>query len=129
MSDIISKYAKFVDLLSHKTKASKIPWEYDFGRRIVSVWNGDVLLNLTKAQDENYEDVFSIALYNKSGDFIEGFDDSTLSGIDVAFGEGSYFAKMRDLYTLAMRQATGADKALDDFIKAVDGDELYDLPF
>lgn len=128
MSDIVTKYAKLVDLLSTKTKESKIPWEYDFHRKKISVWNRDVLLQISKDQDDNFEDVYAVALYNKAGDFIEGFDDSTLSGFIADPDDDNYFVKMRDLYTLAMRQATGADKALDDFIKAVDRDEL-DIPF
>jgi len=128
VSDIVSKYAKLVDLLSAKTAAGKIPWEYDFTRRIVSVWNGDILLNIKKDQDENYEDLFLVEFYNRSGDFIEGFSDTTLSNIKVDFGDDNYFVKLRNLYTLAMRQASGADKALDDFINAIDKDELH-IPF
>lgn len=128
MSDLIEKYAKFINLLSKKTKQSKIPWEYDFNKKSISVWNGDILLNITKATDENWEDTYQLSIYNKAGDFIEGFDDGFLTGAFSENGEESYYSKMRDLFTLAMRQATGADKALDDFIKAIENDSL-DIPF
>jgi len=128
VSDAITKYAKLVDLLLEKTKAKKVAWTYDGGRDVISVWNGPVLLQVTQSSDENWEKTYSVALLNKSGDYLEFFNDDTLSGIDVDFGEDSYFERMRDLYLTAMRQVTGADRALDDFIAAVERDDL-EIPF
>lgn len=128
MSETVSKYAQFVDLLLTKTKQSKIPWEYDNTRNVVSVWNGDVLLNITRQQDEHFDDLYSIALFNRSGAYLEGFTDETLSEIGISDNEDNYFVRLRNLYDLAMRQATGADKALDEFIAAVQSDSL-DIPF
>lgn len=128
MSDALSKYAQFVDLLLRKTKEGKIPWEFDSTRNTASIWNGDVLLNLAKMFNENFEEVYTISLYNRSGDFLESFNDESLSEIETNDWDGNYFARMRDLYNLAMRQATGADKALDDFIKAVRDDD-FGVPF
>ena len=128
MSDTLSKYARFVDLLLNKTKEAKIPWDFDSERKAATLWNGDILLTLGKSTNDNWEEVFTLSLYNKSGDFLEAFNDEMLSEINVAERDSNYYHRMRDLYNIAMRQATGADKALDDFIKAVQ-DEDFGVPF
>ncbi|WP_159983205.1 MULTISPECIES: hypothetical protein [unclassified Novosphingobium] len=129
MSEILNKYAKFVDLLLEKTKKQKIDWDFDSSRRIISVWNGDVLLNIQKREDEDkFEDVYTLSLLNRSGDYLEVFSDEDLNKIETIFGDDNYYTKMASLYNLAMRQSTGADRALDDFIKAVEEDGL-EFPF
>lgn len=127
MSEVLQKYARFVDLLLEKTKLGKIPWTYDSPRDTISLWNDNVLCTLSKGSDENFEDTYSLALINKSGDYLESFTDGTLSNIKVEFGQDNYYVRMKDLYDVAMRQSTGADKALDDFMSAVENDDL--IPF
>lgn len=129
MSDLVTKYARLVDLLLTKTRESKVSWDYDFERKTLSVRNGGIILHLSCSQSDHFEEDYKISLYNNSGDYIEGFEDSTLSGIELPFGEDNYYVRMKDLFSLAMRQATGADKALDEFIQALDSDTLDDIPF
>lgn len=129
MSDIIPKYAGFIDLLLSKTKESKINWVYDGDRSCISVWNGDVLLSITRVEDGNYEHTYAVTLHNRSGVCLESFDDSTISGVAVDWQTDNYYVRLQNLFNLGMRQATGADKALDDFIKAVQTDSLDDIPF
>lgn len=129
MSDSLSKYAKLIDMLLLKTKEAKVGWDFDNGRSTVTVWNGDVLLTLKRNSDENFEDVYSLSLINRAGVFLESFSDTHLDGIPTNDDYASYFVKMRDLYELAKRQATGADKALDDLMKALEHDQLDGIPF
>lgn len=128
MSDVVAKYARFVNLLLEKTRSSRIPWSYTHSKSTIFVWNDDVLLNIVKSQDENFEDTYTVQLLNKSGVHLENFDDATLTNAVDSFSFESYYDKLRNLYDLGMRQATGADKALDAFISAVEADEL-DIPF
>lgn len=128
MSNPLPKYAAFVDLLLKKTSEGKIPWEFDSKSSMLSLWNVDTLLTLRKSQDENFEDSYDISLFNKAGDFLEGFSDTTLLTLNVPDNEENYYIRMRELYNLGMRQATGADKALDDFISAVQSDQ-WEIPF
>lgn len=129
MSDPLSKYASFIDMLLSKTKAGKIPWSFDGARNIISVWNGDVLLNLERGTTSNFEDLYTISLINRSGDYLESFSDETLSELEIKFGDDDFYTRMKNIYTLGMRQSTGADKALDDFMKALANDNLDEVPF
>ena len=131
MSEYLNKYAAFVNMLWTKTKSAKVSWEFDNTRNSVSVWNGDVLLSLLKSEDDNFEDVYSLSLINRAGVFLESFSDTDLDQISTGDDHQNYFVKMRNLYELAKRQATGADKALDDFMRALEKDQLDldDVPF
>ncbi|MFN3674761.1 MAG: hypothetical protein ACK4TC_02195 [Sphingomonas pseudosanguinis] len=129
MSDSLRKYANLVNMLLVKTKAEKISWDYDNSRSTISVWNGDVLLSIKVSTDENFEDIYSLSLINRSGVYLESFSDTDLNGIETGDDYANYFVKMRDLFNLAKRQATGADKALDDFMRALERDDLDGVPF
>ena len=129
MSNAVNKYGRLVDSLLNKTKEGSIPWDYESLRSTVSVWNkSNVLLTIKRDLDENFDELYVVSLINKSGDTLEYFNDTALSALNN-FGEGeSYFEKLQSLYELARRQATGADKALDEFIRAIE-EESLDHPF
>lgn len=128
MSSILEKYAGLVDLLLEKTQAGKIPWSYDNSSKDIKVWNGDVVLMMTRGEDDHGEDLYSIYLINSSGSYLESFNDESLMYLDVPDGKDNYFVRMKNIYNLAIRQATGADRALDEFIDALKKDGLA-VPF
>lgn len=128
MNEIRSKYAMFIDLLLQKTKESKITWKYDSDRDEISVWHNKTLLTVKKSLDENFEDSYSVSLFNDKGDYLEGFNEDLIMGIPTDVGSDNYFIRLHNLFELAKRQATGADRALDDLIAAIKNDELQ-FPF
>lgn len=127
MSSAIDKYARLIDLLWDKTYKNIIPWEYDQNRNVVRLW-GDTLLEMTVEQNENYDNVYAVSIYNNSGQVLEYFNDEHLNEIQINEGFRNYYDKMEKLFDLARRRATGADKALDDFIIRLEKD-AFDTPF
>jgi len=122
MSEILSKYAQFVDALLLKTRETKIPWDFIPEHRQIQVWNDEILCIIEKSLNNNWEDLYSVSLLNKSGDVLESFTDETLSS--ATNDPAAYFRKLQSVYELGMRQAIGADRALDNFLAAVQNDRL-----
>ncbi|HEX7821404.1 MAG TPA: hypothetical protein VF463_12405 [Sphingobium sp.] len=129
MTDSLQRFARLVDTLLYKTKEGKLSWEYNHAKDEISVWNGDVVLLMVKSRDENYEDLYHISLVNRSGFILERFSDVTISELVSPDGTKNYFTRMGELFETAVRRYTGADKALDEFMSALEEDRLDDIPF
>lgn len=127
MSNPVEKYAVLIDALLAKTKSGDVPWDIENGRSI-SVESTSTTLKLSESTDENFEKLYTIEMYKHDGAFIDGFNDTVLTELNLSSGSKSYFLRMEELYNLGRRQATGADKAIDDFLGELDAGKLG-VPF
>lgn len=127
MSNPFNKYVQLVDALLAKTKAGKVPWEIESNSGI-SVESTSTIIRLSVTTDENYENVYSLDIYASNGTHVDGFTDNTLSALPLDDSEASFYSRMDEIYSLGRRQAIGADKAIDDFLKDLADDKLG-VPF
>ena len=124
----IDKFSRFVDLLWEKTQQDKIPWDYDITKNVCKVWGGSNLTQLSVDTDENLDSIYTITLFNSSGIVLDSFSDPYREEANPGPEFKNYYSKMEQLFQLAKKRATGADKALDNFISLLENDGL-DVPF
>jgi len=79
-----------------------------------------VLFDTSDDEDTPFE---VVQIKDSSGVIIDNFNDDSLSGKDPPHDLLTYYVLLKDLRKLAYRKAIGAEKALDDLLKALkDGD-------
>lgn len=124
MMKIAAKYARLIDLLWIRTQEGSVSWVFDSERTVVKVWGPSSLIELARSVDENFDELYECTIFNKSGDVLEHFNDAFIHEVGTGDSFKSYFSKMEALFDLARRQSTGADKALDEVIDALEKDEF-----
>ena len=117
------KYKVLIDRLYEKTNAKDLPWESDIiDDEVVSTSIGDRTIEVGDARNGSNEPIVKVTIRDSNGRIIEEFNDENLSGLLTGRPQfQSYWPLMKDLLSMAQRQATGADKALDEIIEALTG--------
>jgi hypothetical protein len=121
----LTKSKKLVDLLLAKTQRGDIDWQEGFGPSFqVSFKDNSVQLNWHEGQSEG-SPIVTVVLLNGAGETVDRFSDEDLDKDEINDVGGPWFTKLKELYTLALRHARGADKVLNAIL-----DELEnDIPF
>jgi hypothetical protein len=118
------KQAELVRRLYEKTTLGEVEWKKTASDDAFqsSFKNSSVRVASTKLQTQT---LFTVELLNKDGDVADSFDDSDLD--TEMFGEVNRenYQKLREIFEMARRHAQGADKVLNEILKALDDD----IPF
>lgn len=117
------KYKMLMDRLYDKTDAKELPWQSDIiDDDIVSTSIGDRTIEVGDARNGSNEPIIRVVIRDANGRIVEQFDDENLLGLSTGRPQfQTYWPLMKDLLSMAQRQATGADKALDEIIDALTG--------
>lgn len=90
-------------------------------------------LELAEDENEKGEPLFIVNIYNSDGALVDSFNDEIMRGLRPStLSESNYFDAMRNMFSLAKRSATGADKIIKGIIDeigapTIDSDD--DVPF
>lgn len=124
MADLSDKYALLVDRLYRNTIVDKIIWELDRGG-VPLTKISDKTIRVSKSLNSDGQPLVVVTVYGESGSAIESFNDEFLTSISPPDSDFmTYWAKMEALHQLAIRRATGADKALDELLRDLDDKNL-----
>jgi hypothetical protein len=121
MSLPVDKYRSLCIKLYNSTNDKTLSWQ-------INPFTGDVFTELgshrvviSSGDDAEGSPFIRISLTDGSGDTVDSFVDTTVSGGATGIpGMGSFWTLLSSLANMAYRQAKGADKALDDILDALD---------
>jgi hypothetical protein len=118
----LAKSKKLVDLLLAKTQKGEIDWQEGFGASFqVSFRDNTVQLNWLEGRTEG-SPIITVFLLNGAGETVDRFSDEDLDKDENGEVGGPWFAKLKDLYTSALRHARGADKVLNAILDELEND-------
>ncbi|WP_068875012.1 MULTISPECIES: hypothetical protein [unclassified Phenylobacterium] len=113
------KFAKLLDKISENTDLGAIHWQLDeFGDPYFELNGRKVFVE--ESVNEEIVPVMVVRILNTAGQLVEKFTDDDLRNREPPAGM-SFFDYMKELQQKAIRQATGADKAVDELISDLDG--------
>lgn len=130
MSDVQSKYKVLVEKLYQKTAERKLAWQHVARTNSVFVRVAGNWIHLSSENNNNMESDMYVTVRNDDNYVLERFSDISLSDVvpDTP-GFPGFYALMTALHEMAIRQATGADEALDSILDELDTDLSDDAPF
>lgn len=122
----VEKHKRLVERLHSRVLLKTIEWTPDeFEPEIMQTNINGYVVELRRGNNENGEPLIILVIRDSDGKAIESFSDEDLIGEATSNSEySSYWSMMDDLLTRATRQASGADKAIDDILEF-----LEDIPF
>ncbi|MCK1655132.1 hypothetical protein IVA88_27330 [Bradyrhizobium sp. 149] len=115
----LEKQWEMVRLLVERTEAGDVTWKPTAADDAFQVSFRNYSLLLSKVSESNSRDPdFVISLINEDGVVAESFSDVELYHSCGPFPEGASppFKAMENLFELARRQASGADKIIDEIL-------------
>ena len=116
------KQRLLVERLYSRTVEKKLSWVSAAGNMVVTS-TSSASICVREGVNENAEPIIIIEIFNSEGELRDRFSDDDIKGAQPAGSFLSYYQMMRAIHATAGRQASGADKTLDDLL----GD-LEDLP-
>jgi hypothetical protein len=126
MSDGLENYEKIVERLFEKTRDRKLEWSFEWNEKIPRTPLGAYVIQLRQSDNAEGEPIIYVEILTNRDELVDRFSDETLSSRTTKFEQfPSYFRLMEQLYHLAFREATGADKAIKAIIDELDDD----IPF
>jgi hypothetical protein len=127
MSIPVSKYRALAEKLYTSTADESLRWQIDPFMDELYTSLSHYKIVLTSGEDAEGSPYVRVAIRNGSNEEVDWFTDNTIgNAIPSVDGVGSYWILLRDLNTMAYRNAKGADKALDDILGELNND---DVPF
>lgn len=121
--------AKLVLKLRERTNAGTINWEtaQTNGRFGTALKSGSITIQFSSSLHSNQRDiVFNV--YNDKGVLVDTFTDVTLTKTnDFPPSTDSWFSYCEELYNMARRNASGADKVIKNIVQELE--ESDDIPF
>ncbi|MEG3089752.1 hypothetical protein [Sphingomonas sp. PB4P5] len=116
-NDINEKNSILVDRLYKQTKSGKIDWRMNSFSNEPEVKLKDVTLTLRGGNNANGAPLEIVVLEDGLGGLIDSFNDEDLAGQPMGIsGFNDYFSAMKAMRQNALRQASGANKVVDDLI-------------
>ena len=116
--DVVEKQSALIKKVYERTEAGMLAWTERIGGEGYSISFPEYSININ-ALSGSRGTSYWVDIVNHEGKVIESFSDKSLS--EAAWDE-DYSDLMRNLYTLARRQALGADEALDDLLEKLGAD-------
>lgn len=131
MTATIEKYRLLVSKLYSNTMSENLKWKWDQSNYSLSVKVSHNTIELAKATNDNFEDLYVVKIISIGGYTVDDFNDEYINGAKpLVGGFDTYFSLMSALFEVAYRQATGADKALDSILSGLDHlEDDEDVPF
>lgn len=122
MATTQDKYRKLLEILYSKTIDGKLTWNVD-------EWNdpftrvGAKAIFLESSEGDDGQPLILLKILDPGGNVVETFNDEQVDGTPSIGGMRSFFELMKTVRAQAIRQATGADHALDELLS-----ELGEVP-
>lgn len=118
----LEKYRRLTRMLSSKTKDGKISWTPSIFVEGFESEIGNSTVNISIVHTGNEVPDYLIRIFSRDLTLLESFTDVDIrdtTGAEVD-GFASYFQMMEHLYNSINRKLSGADKALDDLLGALE---------
>lgn len=128
MSDGNIKFKTLLDRIYDSTTRSNIEWKLTDKENPYCVL-GDYFVTLSAERDPEGEPLEFVSINDRNGNVVEHFNDINLSQFKPSDRESkfqNYWTLMENLRRMAVRQAKGADKAIEEILSALDE---IDVPF
>lgn len=114
------KQKMLIERLYEKTLESKLSWEYEPAVDYLTVRVSKHFIELEESTNLSGDILYNIII-RSDGEVIDRFSDETLGNEIPDIGEyASYFEIMRDMREIALRQAKGMDRVIDEIIVGLD---------
>ena len=124
MNSAEERYVKLVDRLHHLTIEKKLSWKIDNMSDELTCQFSRNKLTLEEGRDADGQPNVKLCVMDFSDDVIDSFTDTMLMKIKPSNQKfENHWFLMKDLYVSANRQATGADKAIDDILNELEDDD------
>ena len=118
------KMASLDKTLSNKTMAGEVTWETTEREQVFQISFAENSVRIrTEIDFQNESTDYLIGLYNARGVLMEEVSDTGLKD-DIPYA----YIVMKDLFEAARRQALGVEKAINDILSKLTGDDLPDPP-
>ncbi len=122
MSDMLTQRRTLVEALYQKTLQGKLEWEEGLAAKSFQTSVGRINLQISKESDEDRTDI-NLELFDKGWNSIELFSDNSFGGVTpVRVGQSSYFNLMLNLFEMAQRNSSGADKVVAELLDSLEVD-------
>jgi len=123
MSIPTQKYRALAEKLYASTSDESLRWQIDPFSDELCTSLGRYKVIITDGEDAEGSPYVRIAIKNASGEEVDWFTDNSIGSATPSLeGVSSYWVLLRDLKTMAYRNAKGADKALDEILGQLDSD-------
>lgn len=128
MNDPAKQYQELAKKLYERTTSGTLHWYIDQWTEKLTTSLAGYNIQLDTGETAEGEPIIQVSILNQSNDYIDGFNDETLSSYETGVEEAPTYWKLLDrLYKTAYRGAKGADKALQAIMNELDLDD--DVPF
>lgn len=128
MSSTTDKLRGLVEVLYARTDQNTIAWQISEDKETVWSVIGDHKIELNEEQRDRFEVDIRVTVFDKNGNQIDTFADNYFGGLSPKSGNfSSYFNLMSTLLEMAKRQASGADAAIVNILKALGGKPISNI--
>lgn len=117
------KRARLIDSLFSRTREGRLDWRSDEQSKKISVIIGSNFIVL-EPRPGDFGDIpdYYLQIETPDGKIVEQFSDVELRDAKASSGTGeSFFTLMEAIYNIAKRRESGADQALDEALRGLDG--------
>lgn len=111
-----TKLADLTRALHEKTRDGEIIWAKTSLDGVFAASLGNYTIRIAEEPGQSSQSDIVIRIFNLDGTIADTFSDVTLSGVPID-GYSGYYDFMVELYNYVSRQASGADKAVDEILK------------
>ena len=132
MANVQDKFRSLAEGLYLASASGQIKWSAFVGSDSYVTPVGRNKIEISSSLNDSGEDLYVVNIYDGDGNRVDGFTDEYFSRklepqhVSVA----SYFWLMSNLFEMARRNATGADKVLDDLLLQIKAPSIdSDVPF
>lgn len=121
MDSVVDKHKMLIETLYDKTLVGRVPWRYEQTIDYLAALVGGHHIELEEIKNQNQEPVYKVNL-RTNGEVVDWFTDEIFAGLTpITSPHMNYFDLMKELREVAFRQATGADKVIDEILTGLDG--------
>lgn len=133
MANVEENFRALVEALYLNSTSGEITWMGFSGAESYVSNVGTNKVAISKSVDNDGDDLITIDVFNQDGNQVDTFNDEFFSReLQPQYVSASnYFSLMSNLYELARRNATGADKVIDDLLSKLKAPKIQsdDNPF
>jgi len=118
------KLWQLVQRLTDKTAEGSVSWEPTSNKSTFQTSFPKFSARVAEVAKPESESDYDIRVYDEAGRLLERATDVEMAKAVTDLAGAKSFTMMRDLYTMARRQALGVDAALDELLSSLDEDDV-----
>lgn len=130
MTNTNGKLRGLVEVLYRRTINGDITWEISSDKVSVFADLGIYRIEVSpEAGDTSFGNDMRITVFDDNGNQVDTFTDATFENAKPTYdGVNSYYTMMSSILEIAKRQATGADRAIQQLLDTLGGTAVTDPP-